>query len=375
MCLKDKDKLVMNSGSSGIEDKSADMTSVAFTPPPRTGESVVTSPASPMTSSMTSPSTSDAGFYFQCIVVVVGVVGTAANAVILYALVASKHHTKHLLIFNQNALDLASCLFLVVTYSVKLCNVYLTGTLGYWLCMMILSENILWWTIVGSTINLISITVERYLKVVHPVWSKKWLRRWMVYSAMVFAWIGGFVANAVPIFLTSAVKDGVCHSVAFWKSRAAELAYGIWYFISFYVVVLSIFVYCYGRILVIIRRQATAMTKYCSVKQSQQSQMQANVIKTMVIVSAFFAITWTPLDIYYLLIMINSDLSLLDTGYYALISLAFLYICTNPFIYATKFDPVRRTLLRLFPCPMNSDSQQPPELVALSSTSTRPVQK
>jgi len=72
------------------------------------------------------------------------------------------------------------------------------------------------WTVVGSTINLASITVERYLRVVHPAWSKKHLHAWIIYSAMVFAWVGGFVANAVPIFLTSAVIDGVCHSVAFW---------------------------------------------------------------------------------------------------------------------------------------------------------------
>jgi len=43
---------------------------------------------------------------------------------------------------------------------------------------------------------------------------------------MVFAWVGGFVANAVPIFLTSAVIDGVCHSVAFWINT------GIWGLLS-----------------------------------------------------------------------------------------------------------------------------------------------
>jgi len=31
-------------------------------------------------------------------------------------------------------------------------------------------------------------------------------------------------------------------------------------------------------------------------------------------------------------------------------SVAFLYICTNPFIYATNFDPVRRTLIKLISC-------------------------
>jgi len=31
------------------------------------------------------------------------------------------------------------------------------------------------------------------------------------------------------------------------------------------------------------------------------------------------------------------------------VSLLFLYICANPFIYATKFDPVRRILKGLIP--------------------------
>jgi len=33
--------------------------------------------------------------------------------------------------------------------------------------------------IIGSMINLLSITIERYIKVVHPNRSKKVLRRWM----------------------------------------------------------------------------------------------------------------------------------------------------------------------------------------------------
>jgi len=49
-------------------------------------------------SSMTSSSSRGAGLYFQCAVVIIGVVGAAANGLILYALVASKQHRKHALI-------------------------------------------------------------------------------------------------------------------------------------------------------------------------------------------------------------------------------------------------------------------------------------
>ena len=133
-----------------------------------TGANTVTS-----SSSSSSSSSREADLYFQGAVVAIGVVGAAANALILYAMVVSKQHRKQLLIFNQNVFDLCSSLLLIVTYSVKLCGVYLTGSLGYWLCMMLLSENLLWCSINGSVINLLSITVERYLKVVYPTKSKK----------------------------------------------------------------------------------------------------------------------------------------------------------------------------------------------------------
>jgi len=50
---------------------------------------------------MTSLSSRGIEFYFHCALVVIGLVGTAANALILYALVSSKQHKKHVLIFNE----------------------------------------------------------------------------------------------------------------------------------------------------------------------------------------------------------------------------------------------------------------------------------
>jgi len=131
-------------------------------------------------SGMTSSSSRGAGFYFQCAVLVVAVVGAAANGLVVYAMVAAKQHTKRVLIFNQNALDLVNCLFLAVEYSVKLRDVYLRGTAGHWLCLTILSDAGNWATYVGSLINLSAISIERYLKIVHNAWAKKYLRNWMI---------------------------------------------------------------------------------------------------------------------------------------------------------------------------------------------------
>ena len=214
-------------------------------------------------SSATTSSTSrGVDFYFQCAVVVIGVVGTAANALIVYAMVASGQHKKQVLIFNQNVLDCVTCFFLVVTFAAKLCNIYLIGTRGYWLCLMILSENLIWGPACGSIINLAAITIERYLTVVHPAWKKKWLRKWMIYVACAFPWIFGIGCGTGVTFATTDVVDGICYGEMFWESDAAEMAYGIWHFLSYEVIILVIFIFCYWRILGVIRRQAQVMASH-----------------------------------------------------------------------------------------------------------------
>jgi len=106
-------------------------------------------------SSVTSSSSSGGvRFYVLCAVLAIGVVGTAANGLVLYALVASKQQRKHVLIFNQNLLDFVSSFFLSSTHAAKLCNIQLGGTLGYWLCLMVVSEGATWGPFVGSTIDL-----------------------------------------------------------------------------------------------------------------------------------------------------------------------------------------------------------------------------
>ena len=293
-------------------------------------------------------------FYFQCAVVVIGFVGTALNGLILYALLASKQHKKHVLIFNQNLLDFVSCFFLAISYLVKLCSINLKGKHGYWLCLTILSEGCSWGPFMSSMINLLAITIERYLKVVHPMWAKQKLRKWMIYSAMTFAWIGGTAVAAAATIPTTDVQDGVCYALAFWKSQAARMAYGIWYFMSFYVIILLIFTFCYGRIFIAIRHQARVMAAHSAAgsntTQTQSKRIKTNVIKTMVLVSVLYAITLTPVNIYLFLVYIHANLSIREAGFFTLLVIGYVYMCINPFIYATNFDPVKHVLLRLIPC-------------------------
>jgi len=316
-------------------------------------------------SSVTPSSSRGAAFYFRCAVLTIGVVGTAANGMVVYALVASKQHKKHVLIFNQNAQDFVNCFFMVVQGSLELGDIRLTGTGGYWLCLTILSQPNACSSAAyfGSLVSLAAVSVERYLKVVHHVWAKNKLRDWMIYSAISFSWISGVVIAAASTAPTTSVVNGVCYSGMFFLSETARKAYAIWDFLSFYVVILAIFIFCYGRILVFIRRQAHVMAAHSGqgsniAQDLQSNRIQTSVIRTTILVSGSFAVTWAPLQINNLLIHFL-ELSIDENVLYTVLFIAYIYICINPFIYATKFDPVKRVLLAMIPCKKNA--MQAPE--------------
>jgi len=98
-------------------------------------------------------------FYFQYAIIAIGVFGAAANAAVFYALVAyhlqeTKKRAVNLLMINQNLLDLTSCILLVITFSVNVSNVYLSGGVGYFLCTVFVSQNAANSTLNASIINL-----------------------------------------------------------------------------------------------------------------------------------------------------------------------------------------------------------------------------
>ena len=76
----------------------------------------------------------------------------------------------------------------------------------------------------------------------------------------------------------------------------------------------------------------------------------------MILVSVFYVIAWMPTGIFYLTLNISSNLTMLEAGYYFTVFMVFLYISADPFIYATKFDPVHRILVGLIPWKKSSPS-------------------
>jgi len=265
---------------------------------------------------------------------------------------------------------------IVICLSIRVSNIYLTGALGYILCKIFINENAAVCLLNSSVINLLTITIERYLKIVFPFWSKKNLKSWMIRAAIVFSWIGGILSIAPLAFVTSFVSDGICQIFQlFWDNAEIRVGYGAWNFISFFAIPLIIFVYCYGHIVVVMRKQARVMAGHNvegsaqSASKAQNKRIKWNIIKTMIIVSAFFIVCWFPVNVY-LLVVPTLDTSELAIGYLVTLFLPYVNISVNPFIYSTKHEGVRRILTRIIICRRRDDVAAVAGTAAGSSVNT-----
>jgi hypothetical protein len=165
---------------------------------------------------------------FETAVILIGIVGVLANGTVLYVFCASKQLRKqdlNVLFINQLSLDLYSCLWILIEYPIKIMNFYLEGPTGYWLCVFILSEDVSYFGIFGSKLNLMSIAIERYVKIVHPIWHKNNFKSWMIYSAAVIPWaVGVFLSQSMTSF-SIGVIDGQCVWGVAWINES--VIYGI----------------------------------------------------------------------------------------------------------------------------------------------------
>ena len=85
----------------------------------------------------------------------------------------------------------------------------------------------------------------------------------------------------------------------------------------------------------------------CNASQAQSQRVKWNIIKTMIIVTAFFSCCWLPWNVILLLVKVAK---LGETVRYIAMALPYVNIALNPFIYATKYEGVRLVLARMIKC-------------------------
>jgi len=240
----------------------------------------------------------------------------------------SRSSSVNVFITHQTILDLAACLFLLISLVIKPLGT--NDSAALFVCWFFQSFAVSVTAGQASVCGLMVITVERYVKIVHPVAYRNHYRPWMTRVGIVVPWIFGIGTGLVPTWATSYVARGRCYRSQ-WPNRTQQLVWNVWRFILLYVGPLVVFVFGYWRILAVVRRQRKqvgqsqpqAASRTAAEKSSKQTEM--NVIRAMVLVSVSFAVCFVGIRVYTVL-----------TSLKAVPAIGSLYVLFSVFAYGNR---------------------------------------
>ena len=289
-----------------------------------------------------------APFELIIVIICIGFIGMLANGAVLWALVSKrpKGNTK-IFILNQTVADFFSCTFLLISYAPRVSKIYLSGVWGSLLCTLLFIDGLIWVGLIASITSLVILTLERYFKIVHPVLHRKHFRPWIFKAAVLVTWGNGILRN-LQLGLSARVTNGLCADGQLLKTFGAQLGYAMFLFVWDFLIPLTVFFYCYGRIVVVVGSTRSNMADISNTLSHTTARIQTNVIRTLILVSATFIVCWTPCEINRMLLY--TRVIPFNSSYYVIVAVAFLNAAVNPLIYAAKYQPVRKRLLNLIGC-------------------------
>ena len=338
--------------------------------------------------------------------IIVGAIGVVGNLLVVIVFMKYKklfQNIKTTFIVNQSVIDgIVSLLLITTTFTSREIHDDVDGKWIGLYCKLWLSQVLVWGLMTASTYNLMAISTERYVAIVHPMWHKVSFTKSMAIVIAVFIWIFGVAFEASIVIPTTAILRGVCFNGIVWPSRATARAVA---FVQIFVnVVMPIFVhsFCYTRILFELRKRTTTVTpeersttntqsqktrrtnaipttkggvsynvslpsssntnvptipkssasigqpsrssdKQHNPLETQNEKAKRNVAKTLAIVTACYFICWMPNKIC-LIMFLTGAMSTFPTLCSLTIIPIIINCCINPIIYIGKYDAFKTGL-------------------------------
>jgi len=286
---------------------------------------------------------------FYVATVLLAVVGFLANTYVLLAMLLSKNSRKanvNAFITHQTILDLTACVFLFI--GMMPMPKEMNDSLAIFNCYFIYGFPISVTLGHASICGLVIITIERYVKIVHPIAHRNHYRHWMTRVGIIFPWIFGICTSLIPQWSTKKFVRGRCLWGAVGSTLVEKLTWYIAKFLLVYLGPLTFFFYAYWKILGVIRRQRRQVgqsqqqrtSNAATAAEEKSKRTEMNIVKTMVIVSVTFAVCFVWMRVYNILTSLKAAP---QSGLLYLVFSFFSYTnrLLNPFIYATQYEVVR----------------------------------
>ena len=150
----------------------------------------------------------------------------------------------------------------------------------------------------------------------------------------------------IPVVWTTRIVDGQCSNMVSWSSDMSRIVYMWFYNVITYFLPIFLFIFCYGNIVMSVRRQVKISVTPTSATETA-SKKSTNVIVTMIIVSATYVVTALPLTFF--AFGVAYDISLVTSGdeivtVNAVFAIFVINVILDPFIYAICHHEVRQLL-------------------------------
>lgn len=154
----------------------------------------------------------------EVVTIIVIITGIFSNGIVLAVFFAKssrqlRQKWRNMYILHQSIIDGSSLIGMTLLRSIPIDGEVLkkdtSGTVI--LCKLWISEYLLWSMYTCSTYNLVLLSIERYLAVVHPIFHKTRLSREKILISMSFPWVIGFTFQSYwpPMYILD-TGNGTC---------------------------------------------------------------------------------------------------------------------------------------------------------------------
>ena len=270
--------------------------------------------------------------------IVIGTVGLLDNLlviIIIFNYTTMRKKMTNIFIINQSIIDAMASFFIIMLGVVEVDGQDMTsGNIrDEFVCNFWLTRVSLWSMLLSSTYNLVCLTFERYLEIVHPVYHKMNFSQTKAVIAMVCVWICGPVYNLAYLLPTSNIIDGVCYPFAIWPSIVTQRVVAVLTISVHYLFPICCMVYCYATMAISLRTRIhpTAPTDNTIVRARK------NVMRTLAIVSLTFVLCWTSNQVVFCMHFLGYPTDFGSAWYHFTVVAVLSNSCLNPFVYIAKY--------------------------------------
>ena len=195
--------------------------------------------------------------FMTTIKVCTGVTGLVGNSLVVFVMYKYRKlftNVKTIYLINQSVLDgLASAVLILASQS------RMESVSADLFCRPSLSQIPLLGLMTSSTYNLMAISVERYLAIVHPMWHRTSFTQTKIRSSIVAIWLFGII-DIIPFMVpTTGIYHRMCFPSYFWPSREVAIAVGVLQIFVNIVMPIVVHGVCYARILITLIMRMTSV--------------------------------------------------------------------------------------------------------------------